>query len=459
VADYTMAYTGLIILLLLLFVGIMVVFSKEEWDYVAFSLLFAIVAVIATILTIPDLGVNTLGDFGLGKSVTKIIFWKFIHVIEFEPIIFLISMQIIISIAERYKIFQWVALSVLRATKGNHRRFFYLMCIISSLSAAIIADITVAIIFVPLVVRACKILRINAAPYLFGISFTINIGSLYTPFSSSENILISAAFGTNVIWFLKAFSLYVFPILILTLFLLDVLLLRKIQPPDEERKKILLEIMDPSMVIVNKKQFVMNSIFFIVLIFALVLYPSAWVVAAIAAIIMTLINKIIFTDNLKHIDWKIIFFFVALFLLIGCMKFAGLFSIIGVWAKGIMPKNVLVASFTMMLMISLLSGFLAQVPTALVFIELIQNIYGTTIGDVPDLIIMGFLFGINLGSNFLPQGAACDLMTLSLAEKNKVEGFNYKTLLVRGSLVTVFHIIMGSIYLTLYALITGQLFT
>ena len=450
-----MAYTGLIILLLALFVGIMIVFSKEKWDYVAFSLLFSIIAVIATIMTISDLGVNTLGIFGEGKSSSEIIFWKFIHTIEFEPIVFLISMQIIVLIAEKHKIFQWIALRVLRATKGNHRKFFYLISIISSLSAAIIADITVAIIFIPLVIRACRILRIKAAPFLFAISFTINIGSIYTPFSSSENILIAAAFGMDLIWFLKSFSLYVFPMLLLTLFILDVFLLRKIAPPDEERKKILLEIMDPSLVIINKKQFLLNSFYFILVIIGFVVYPNAWVVAAIGAISMSILNRLEFTDNVKKIDWKIIFFFIALFLLIGCMKLAGLFDIIGVWAKDVLPKNVLFASFTILLMISVLSGFLAQVPTALVFITLIQNIYGTAPGGIPDLIVMAFLLGINLGSNFLPQGAACDLMALSLAEKNKIAEFNYKTLLVRGSMITVVHIVMGSIYLTLFYLLGG----
>ncbi|WP_457558631.1 SLC13 family permease [Candidatus Harpocratesius sp.] len=445
-----MEYVGLIILLLTLFIGIIIVFSKENWDYVAISLLFATIAVFTTIITIPDLGTNILGEFGREKSSQEIIFWRFVHTIEFEPIIFLISMQIIVLMVEKQKIFEWIALRVLRATKGNHRKFFYLISAISALTASLIDDITVAIIFIPLVVRACRILRINAAPYLFAISFTINIGSLYTPFSSSENILISAAFGLDFLWFLKSFSLYVFPMLLFTLAILDWFLLRKITPPAEERKRILLEIMDPSLVVVNRKQFIFNSIYFIAILLGFLFYPNPWVVAAIGALAMSLLNRLQFTENAKQIDWKIIFFFIALFLLIGCMKMAGLFEIIGNWAKLFLSDNEFLAALTILIMIAVLSGFLAQVPTALVFITLLQNIYGTNPGDVPNLIMMAFLFGINLGSNFLPQGAACDLMALNLAEKNDVREFNYKNLLYRGSMITVLHIIMGSFYLSLY---------
>ncbi len=75
----------------------------------------------------------------------------------------------------------------------------------------------------------------------------------------------------------------------------------------------------------------------------------------------------------------------------------------------------------------------------------------------PDIVIMAFILGINIGSNFLPQGAACDLITLNLAKKNGVTGFNYHTLLVNGSKITIFHICNSIIFLTIYAAVMGIL--
>ncbi len=440
-----------IIVLLLLFVGIMIVFSKEDWDYVGFSLLATVIGLIVTIVYIPDIGSKF--EPVLAPNEPTPVFLQFLMLIDFETILFLLSMQMIVSICEQHKIFQWIALKTLYFTKGNHRTFFYLICIISAFTASLIADITVAVIFVPLVIRACKILRIDATPYLFGISFTVNIGSLYTPFSSSENILIASTFDRNLGWFLGSFTLYVIPILILTLFALDLIFLRKIEPPKEERKKILLEIMDPDIVIVNKKAFILNSFYFLSVIAGFIIYPKSWVVATVGAIIMVILNKLKFTEVSLKIDWKIIFFFIALFLLIGCMDLVGLFDILEDVGRRVLPDNNLLAAITVLILIGVLSGFLAQVPTALVFIALLESIYG--IGNVPDLILMGFLFGINLGSNFLPQGAAVDLMALNLAKKNGVKKFNYKTLLKNGSMMTVFHIIISIIYLSLFSLITG----
>ena len=117
----------------ILFIAIMVIFSREGMDYVAYALLFALISSIMTSL----IHGTTLSEF--------------VSMIEIKPLIFILSLQIIVLIAEKHKIFQWIAVKTLHITKGNHRSFFYLICTVGTITAAIIADITVAIIFVPLV--------------------------------------------------------------------------------------------------------------------------------------------------------------------------------------------------------------------------------------------------------------------------------------------------------------------
>jgi len=421
-----------IIISAVLFIAIMVIFTNERIDYISFTLLSAVIACVIA---------GTI--FGVG-------FTEFLTYIEFEPLFFIICMQIIVAIMEEQKIFRWIILKTLHWTKADHRKFFFLICIMASMTSAFISDITVGIIFVPLVIRACKILKINPAPYLFGLSFTINIGSIYTPFSSSENILIANAFSLNFAFFITNFSLIVIPTLIYTLFLIDFTMLRKQEPPPESYKKILLEIMDPNMIIVNKKKFSFISIYFVGIIIGFILIPEAYIVAVIGAVILCLLNRKNFTEILLKTDLKVITFFIGIFLLMGTMQINGTFIYIGDLIGNFISDNTLIAAITVLLMISVLSGFLAQIPTALVFITLMQNIYG--IGQVPNLVIMAILLGINIGSNFLPQGAACDLITLNLAEKNGVSDFNYKSLLKYGSVMTLIHIGVSIIYLILYSL-------
>ncbi|MBY9004611.1 MAG: hypothetical protein KGD73_11605 [Candidatus Lokiarchaeota archaeon] len=421
-----------VIISAVLFIAIMIIFTKERIDYISFTILAAVIAC-----------------FFAGTAF-NVGFTEFITYIEFEPLFFIICMQIIIAIMDEQKIFQWIVLKTIHWTKADHRKFFFVICFMAAMTSALISDITVGIIFVPLVIQACKILKINPAPYLFGLSFTINIGSIYTPFSSAENILIANAFSLDFPYFIMNFSLLVIPTLIYTLFLVDFTMLRKQEPPDESYKKILLDIMDPNMIIINKKKFIFISIYFVGVVIGLFIIPDAYIVAVVGAVILCLLNRKEFTQILMKTDLKVITFFIGIFLLMGTMQINGTFIFIGDLIENVISDNPLIAAITILLMISVLSGFLAQIPTALVFITLMQNIYG--IGQVPSLIIMAIILGINIGSNFVPQGAACDLITLNLAEKNGVEDFNYKSLFKYGSMMTLVHIGVSIIYLFLFSL-------
>lgn len=435
---------------LVLFLFVMLIFSREKLDYAVFALLAAIIACL--------LAYFFFRTDALKFSPEENPLTKFLSFVEFDAILFLISMQIIVSICEENKLFQWLALKVLHLVGGNHRLFFYLICTVSALTAALISDITIAIIFVPLVIRATRILKIKTAPYIFGISFTVNIGSIYTPFSSAENILIASAEGfenMTTVWFLSNFSLFVFPILLITLFAMDMIFIRKIEPPKQMQKTILLEIMSPEIVIVNKKQFILNWIYFGLIIIGLIIVPHAYLVAVVGVVLISILNRKQFAENLKQVDWKLITFLFATFLLIGTMQINDTFSNLNGFIEKVIPENQLLAGFVVLISISILSGVLAQVPTALVMIAVLQQFYGTAPGAIPPLVQIGFILGINIGSNFLPQGAAVDLMALNLAKKNKVEGFNYKTLLRNGSIVTLFHIVNSMIYMSLYYLVMG----
>ncbi len=428
----------------------MVIFTQEKLDYAVYALLAAIVACGIVFFFYKNEPVFT----DLGSPLRA-----YLNFIEFDAIIFLISMQIIVAISEESKLFQWLALKVLHLVGGNHRLFFYLISMVSCLTASLISDITIAIIFVPLVIRATRILRIKTAPYIFAISFTVNIGSIYTPFSSAENILISSAegFDLNTVWFLGNFSLFVFPVLFLTLFVLDLFFIRKIDPPEQIQKTILLEIMSPDIVIVNKKQFILNWIYFSLVIIGLIFIPQAYLVSLVGVVLISIFNRKQFAENLKTaVDWKLISFLIATFLLIGTMQINGTFTLLNGVIERVIPADPILAAFVILLSISILSGFLAQVPTALVVIAVLQQLYSVgSGGEIPNIIKMAFILGINIGSNFLPQGAAVDLMALNLAKKYDVEGFNYKTLLRNGSLITLFHIANSLIYMSLHYLIVG----
>jgi Na+/H+ antiporter NhaD/arsenite permease-like protein len=106
----------------------------------------------------------------------------------------ILGMSIITKIAQDSNILEYIAVKLFKISKGNQRTFFYLICIITTLLAAVITDVVVVLIIAPVVIRLCRYLKIKAGTYLLGMTICINIGSIITPFSSGENIIISTDF-------------------------------------------------------------------------------------------------------------------------------------------------------------------------------------------------------------------------------------------------------------------------
>ncbi len=357
------------------------------------------------------------------------------------------SMSIITKIAQDSNILEFVAVKLFKLSRGNRRLFFYILCVITTLLAAIINDVVVVLILAPVVIRLCHFLKIRAGTYLMGMTICINIGSIITPFSSGENIIISTAFNLDVAYFVQNFWIFSFLLLFLTIFLIDWFFLRKEPNIEGEQKKFVMELVDADILVKNKKMFYFNSIAIIVTIALFAILPL-YLTAMISALILVLVNRK-YTNKpmgelLKDIEWEIIFFFISLYVVVGCMIEAGFDEIF----KAIPFQEVdpFLISFIILIAVSLISGVVANTPTALIFIPIIDTLITSfNFPSVP--LLFAFIIAINLGGNIIPQGAACDMMTLKIAQNSGVENLNFKRLLKVGASFAVIHILCSLLYL------------
>lgn len=426
------------ILIFIIFIIILISYSKEKLDFVSISLLGMILCIVIVSLSTP------------------VTFEEFMDYIEFKALIVILSMQIISQILQESNVLEYVAIRMFRLSRGNQRLFLYIICLTGAILAAVISDVVVALILVPIIIRICNFLKIKAGTYLLALTIVINIGSILTPFSSGENIIIAQHFQLDTIYFI----MYYWPIALISLFLtilfIDILILRKEPKMEFEQSQLIMEILDPSMVITNKKLFTFNGIVFLLTIISFVVFPEIYVVALIAAMIMVLVNnkrgERPLKEILKEINWEIIFFLIALFVVIGCLQIVGIFDLFQLGA--LQNFNIYIISLIILLMVSLLSGILANTPTMLVFLPIIDSLIGDyNFSPVP--LIFALLVAVNLGGNILPQGAMCDVFTLKMAQENKVENFTFKRLLKNGAIFAGIHILIASIYLIFLCLFYG----
>lgn len=426
----------LLIIIFVLFALILVSYSLKDLDFVAISL-------------IACFGAATITGVVKGLGI-----WTFIQYIEFEAIIVILSMSIITKIAQDSNILEYLAVKLFKISKGNQRVFFYLICFITTLLAAIISDVVVVLILAPVVVRLCRFLKVRAGTYLLGMTICINIGSIITPFSSGENIIISTAFNLDTLYFIQNYWLFSFFLLFVTIFLIDRFLLSKEPKIEEQQKKYILDLVDADVMIRNRKMFYINSIAIVVTIALFAILPYLYLTAAFAALILVLLNKN-FTnkpmgDLLKDVEWEVIFFFISLYVVIGCMLEAGFKDLFeGIPFESFDP---FLLFLFVLIAVSLISGFVANTPTALIFIPVLELLINE-FNFPPVPLLFAFIIGINIGGNLLPQGAACDVLTLKIAQNHGVENLNYRRLMIVGAAFAGIHILFSIGYLFILSIL------
>ena len=436
------------------FVIVIIALFREKTDFLTYSVAAMLAAATATFIFSPE-------PFSIDE---------FILSIDWSIIFFLISLFTIVVILEEQLIFQEISLRITKKFSTNTRQFFWVICLISTLSAAFIEDVSVAVIFIPMIIRTSEKMRINPAPILLGMTICINLASTLTPFGSAENILIANRFNLSTSWFFTNLSVYFIIGTLLTLFLLDHFVLRKhlneiwvphCEEYDEPLESEHLEehelvILEES---INPKVFYRNLIALFFFFILLMVIPNILFVGLLGMLIFVFINprrgeagkkKPDISYYFTKVDFKLPFFFISLFVLIFCFDKVGLIAIISDFVVTIAPNNIFLLSVIILILTSVLSGFLDNIPVTVLFIPIINVLIdplGLGFSQIP--LLIAFILGINLGGNFLPQGSAADMMTLELSNKYCVDDLNYRRLLKIGGLFALLHIMLGIGYLAL----------
>ncbi len=430
---------------------VIIALFREKTDFLTYSVLAMLAAATVTYLFSP----------------TLVPIEGFFLAIDWQVVFFLISMFTIVEVLKDKRIFNEIALRITKKFSTNTRQFFWVICLISTISAAFIEDISVAIIFLPMIISTGKKIRINPTPILLGMTICINLASTLTPFGSAENILIANKFNLSTDWFFISLGIYFVIGVLLTLLLLDQFYLKKHfkdiwvphcveyeEPVEKEHiEEHELIIMEEH---INPKLFYKNLITLLIFFVLLILIPNILFVGLFGMLLFVFINprrqesgkkKPDISYYFKEVDYKLIFFFICLFVLVYCFEVVGIISIIEDFINLISPEDIFLLSIFILILTSILSGFLDNLPVTVILIPVLQSFISSGFSSIP--LLIAFILGINLGGNFLPQGSAVDMITLEHSKKHCVDGMNYKKLFKVGGLFALFHIILGIGYLAI----------
>jgi Na+/H+ antiporter NhaD/arsenite permease-like protein len=238
-----------------------------------------------------------------------------IQYVNFQTVVLLFSMMLIVGNLHLVGFFEWNAEVVLRRLKP-HQLLPAVIFTCGFLSAFFVNDI-VCLVMVPFVLSITRKMNLQPLPYLLAVATASNIGSVATITGNPQNMLIGSFSGIHY----RDFLFHLAPVSIAGLFVdwavLHWIHMRSVVLKAEERTEIPLPALDLSKL--TKPLIVAVAV---VIGFFVGVDPA--LMAALGAA-MLLITRTLEPQKLyKEVDWGLLVFFVGLFLIVGGAENAGI---------------------------------------------------------------------------------------------------------------------------------------
>ena len=371
--------------------------DKAGVSFVAGALIIGINSVMGAV---PKLAINHVGEF-----------------VDFDTIALLLGLMVIIPFMGDAGIFQFLALLVLKISKGNLKLLYILTAFTVALSSAFLNNVSTVMVFVPVILAITESIDKDPFPFLMMIVFAANFGGGMTLIGDPPNMIVGFA---NHFSFID-FAVNATPGVVLAMLVVLFLWLRKEKnyfkmPEREERKN-----MDPFSAITDKKLAVKSSLTFLGAIVGFVL-PQSWnispsTVAIVAAAVLLLLidaDSKTMEKVYARIDWPTIFFFIGMFAMVYALEQTGIADMISTTLSILIPNN-FVLTIVVFWLAMLMASILSAVPTVMIMIPIIhgfEKIFGTN-----SLVWWALVMGQCLGGNLTVVGAAANMVVAGMTQK------------------------------------------
>jgi Na+/H+ antiporter NhaD/arsenite permease-like protein len=346
--------------------------------------------------------------------------------INWETIGLLFGMFIIVAALSDAGFFTFLALVLARLLKYSPRKIFIFFPIITALLSAFINSVTVMLFFATLTYEICKILKMNATPLIITEVILANIGGSATMVGDAPNVILGLKLG----YYFNDFIIHNAPIALLAgaaTLLYCYLVSRKSVTPSEKIPKKELEEMDPARAIEDRKQLKVAlaafgaAVFFLITHNYIEKYLHIPLKVPLAAMIPAFFMLVILGKRseriLLKVDYEVLLFFMALFMVVGALEYTGVIEKVAGSIANLFKGNYMELLSTLVWGSGAVSGVIDNVPFALSMAYILQSI--VKFAGIPALSIMVWAtsIGLDIGGNFTPIGASANVVAYTTMER------------------------------------------
>ena len=418
----TLFFTGIL-------VALIVSLALEEKLHAKKSLIVGLYAVVtlllgAILLPLPY-SPYLIGGHELSMPV-------YIPAIDWGVITIIFGASLFVDVTSRSGLFTWIAIRLTKASGGDPVRLLWLYGIMTVVFSAVLNNVTAMIIVGSLTAVSLNKLERNdkLLGFLLVEGLLTNVGGLLTLISSVPNIIVGTAANISFMAFFYRSSLFVLVATIATILLgaklFDIVGLRDEDARTEAQSLVVS--FDENDGIESQGFFWFASamlVLFIVAIATTSVMPyvsdlgMGFVAMAFAAV-MLIKYKGEVDQFYRGVDWDLLGFFAALFVVINVMEHAQVLALIGQGVERIVDLGPTLGTGAVMVATAAFSSVTDNIPLAAMLAKIIADmpLADGMVRPPSDPLWWAVIFGANLGGNITPIGSASTLVAVTIIHKH-----------------------------------------
>jgi len=382
-----------------------------------------------------------VGDFSQEQAIESI---------DFNTIGLLVGMMILVYLTQQTGVYDFVAIRAGQISGGKSFAVTMSLAGTTAVLSAFLDNLTTILLITPITFLLADALDIDAIPLLIIEVIASNIGGTATLIGDPPNIIIAGATGLSF----NAFIVNLAPIVIVTFAVVIPLLyavFRRRLHVEERNRKAIMEL-NAIASIRDSAELRRTGPVLIATVLAFFAHQALHIepatVALSGAAVGLLVTRIDLEETLAHIEWTTLFFFVALFVMVGALEATGAIGHVADAVKDITGGDRTAELLGIVWIAALGSGVVDNIPFTTAMIPVVRELQEAAGNGGDDAYWWALALGACFGGNATMIAAAANVAAAGLAERAGTP-IGFMTFLRVGLPVTFISIAMASAYIAI----------
>jgi Na+/H+ antiporter NhaD/arsenite permease-like protein len=371
--------------------------------------------------------------------------------IDWDVIFLMFGMMMIVSILRQTGVFEYVAIWAVKRANGSPVRIMLLLMLVMALASAVLPNVVSVLLIAPVTLLVCDALDINPVPMLMAEVFASNVGGAATLVGDPPNIIIGARKALSFNAFLANMAPVVV-IVMLVLLAVAPLMFRGFSAVSAERIADVMSLQEGE-VIRDRRLLIRCGVVMLLVFAGFILAPAIHIapslVALLGAGVLIMTSRLEQSEYLSNVEWDTLLFMVGLFVMVGALLKTGAIKILSELAAKFTGGNVLLATMLILVVSTLVSGFIDNVPYVATMTPIVSHLASTMAGHSHHHVLWWSLaLGGDLGGNLTAVGSSANIVMLGIALRsgNPISFWEFTR---KGMVITTISTVLCALYLWL----------